>query len=113
MAGSTLGWWQTANGSIGNTLTLITINPTRLGGYFVDNPNASSAYLQIFDANAVAAVTLGTMAPKLSFGIPAGGAANLDLAPDGIRFVNGIVIAVTTTRTGSTNPASTVDYNLW
>jgi hypothetical protein len=112
MSGSDIGWPQSANGSIGNTVTVLSINPGRLGGYFVDNPNASQAYLQIFDANSASSITLGTTAPKLSFGIPANGAANLSIS-DGIRFLNGIVIAVTTTRTGGTGPASTVDYNIW
>lgn len=114
MSGSTLGWNQTASGSIGATLTLLSILPTRLGGYFIGNTaNAAVSYVQIFDAASTSAVTLGTTAPKLSLAIPANGSANLNISDEGIKFLNGIVIAVTTTRAGSTGPASTVDYNLW
>ena len=114
MSASTLGWNLTATGSIGATLTLVTPGPTRFGGYFFGNTaNAAVSYVQIFDAPTTSAVTLGTTAPKLSFAIPANGSANLHLGTDGIRFLTGVVIAVTTTRAGSTGPASTVDYNVW
>lgn len=112
MSGYGLPWNQTASGSISATATLITLNPTAFGGYFIDNPNASAVYLQVFDAASVSAVTLGTTVPKLSFSIPANAAANLD-SSRGIRFINGIVIAFTTTRTGNTSPASNCDYNIW
>ena len=112
MSGSTLGWNQTARGTIGNTLTSIDVNPTRLGGYYVYNPNASVTYLQIFDATYTSDVTLGTTPPVLALSIPATAGANLDLG-NGIQFRKGIVIAFTTTATGSTGPASNCDYNLW
>lgn len=113
MSGSTLGHAQKASGATGATTVSIAINATRLGGYFLGNTaNAAVSYLQIFDANATSAVTLGTTTPVLSLPLPANGSANLDLG-DGIKFNNGIVIAFTTTRAGNTGPASTCDYNLW
>jgi hypothetical protein len=99
-------------GSIAATLTLIKSSQAELGGWFIFNPNATTAYLQLFNAASTGAVTLGTTAPTLSLGIPAGGGANL-ASPNGIQFSSGIVIAATTTRAGSTGPASTVDYNLF
>lgn len=116
MSGSAIGWSQTASGSIGNTLTLLTQSSTpgqtRLGGYYIDNPNSSPVYLQIFDAKQTSDVTLGTTAPKLSLSIPATGAANLSIA-NGIRFFYGIVIAFTSTRSGNTSPGTSCDYNIW
>lgn len=113
MSGSTLGFAQKASGATGATAVLISIAPVRLGGYFIGNTaNAAASYLQIFDANSTSAVIVGTTAPTLSLPIPANGSANMALL-DGIKFLNGIVIAFTTTRAGSTGPASNCDYNLW
>ncbi len=106
------GWPSTYSGSIGATLTAVKASSAgTLGGWYIYNSNTSVAYVQIFDAATTGAVTLGTTAPKLSLGIPAGGAANMELT-NGIKFANGIIIAVTTTRAGSTGPTNTVDINL-
>lgn len=103
-----------ASGSIGATLTQIKSGNGRIGAYHFSNPNASMCYCQVFDALA-ANVTLGTTPPLFSFGIPATGvvaaAWGANRNPD-YNFQNGILIAMTTTRAGSTGPGSTVDYNL-
>jgi len=116
MSGSGIGWNQTASGSLGNTATLLSISATpgatRLGGYYIDNPNSSSVYLQIFDAKSAGDVTLGTTAPKLSLSIPASGAANLSIG-NGIRFFYGIVIAFTAGRANNVSPGTNCDYNIW
>ncbi|HEV2178344.1 MAG TPA: hypothetical protein VGU20_31105 [Stellaceae bacterium] len=104
------GWPSTYSGSIAATVTAVKTSAGTLGAYYIDNPNASMAYVQIFDA-AVASVTLGTTAPKWSIGIPASGAANLEFV-NGLKFSTAITIAVTTTRAGSTGPGSTVDINI-
>lgn len=83
-----------------------------LKGYYIFNPNSSVSYVQIFDVATAGAVTLGTTVAKLSLGIPALGAANLDSAP-GIAFANGIQVAATTTATGSVAPATALDANFW
>lgn len=84
---------------------------SRLEGWYIDNPNTSMVYVQFFEGIA-SNITLGTTPPKLSLGIPAGSAANTDVG-NGITFTNGMVIAVTTTRSGAVAPAAATDINLW
>jgi hypothetical protein len=102
-----------ASGSIGNTLTQIKSGPGKIGAYHFSNPNAALCYCQVFDALA-ANVTLGTTPPLFSFAVPGIGAITAVWGADrnpGYIFQKGILIAMTTTRAGSTNPGSTVDYN--
>ena len=73
------------------------------------NTTAAVAYLQIFNLPA-ASVTLGTTVPKLSIGLPASAAMSLPIALGLKLDGQGISIAGTTTRTGSTGAA--IDYNL-
>lgn len=99
----------------GLTTTVKAIKSSAAGnlkGYYIFNPNSSVSYIQIFDVATAGAVTLGTTVAKLSLGIPALGAANLDSAP-GIAFANGIQVAATTTATGSVAPSTAVDANFW
>lgn len=104
------GWPSTYSGSIGATATAVKSSAGTLGAYYIYNANTSVVYVQIFDL-ATGSVTLGTTAPKWSIGIPASGAANLELV-NGLKFSTAITIAVTTTRAGSTAPTSTVDINM-
>lgn len=105
----TQGGVNTAAGSITTTVTSVKASAGQLYGWYIYNANASAVYCQIFDL-ATGSVTLGTTTPKLSFGIPAGSAANVGLDV-GIAFGTAISIAFTTTRAGLTAPASSVDYN--
>lgn len=105
------GWPSIYTGSIGATVTSVKASSGTIGGWYIYNANASVAYVQIFNV-ASGSVTLGTTAPTMSIGIPASGAANLELA-NGLKFGTAITIAVTTTRAGSTAPGSTVDINIW
>lgn len=107
----TQGGLNTAAGSITTTVTSVKASAGQLYGYYIYNPNASAAYCQIFDL-ATGSVTLGTTTPKLSFGIPATSAANVTF-PNGLAFATAISIAFTTTRTGSSAPGSSVDYNFY
>ncbi len=90
---------QTVKGSAGKLL-----------GWYLYNPNSSVAYVQIFDVSG--AVTLGTTAPDLTLGIPAGSAANL-MDAVGLDFANAIKIACTTTATGSSAPSTGLDCNFF
>lgn len=90
---------QTVKGSAG-----------KLGGWFIYNPGASAVYVQLFDT--AGAVTLGTTAPDLVLGIPAGAAANLEIAT-GIDFASGIKFAITTGESNSTAPGSGCTVALW
>lgn len=68
----------------------------------VGNPNAAVSYLQLFDAIA-ANVTVGTTTPTAVVALPASTPVNLNL---GLKFSTGLVVAATTTPTGSTPPAT-------
>ena len=102
---------STATGSITTTVTAVKASAGTLLGWYLFNSNSVTVYCQIFDL-ATGSVSLGTTAPKLSFGIPAGLGANLGFMP-GIKFSTAISVAFTTTRAGSTAPANTVDFNFW
>ena len=66
---------------------------------------AGDAYIQLFDAAAAADITLGTTKPSWVIMIDQGTgevSAGDGLPTHGVVFINGIVIASTTTPTGST-----------
>jgi hypothetical protein len=107
------GGYSVQAGSIGNTKTDIGTANTAgvVAGWYIYNPNNSVAYVQFFNLQA-SAVTLGSTTPAYSIGIPALSAANL-MSPTGITHGTAISIAVTTTRAGSTNVGSTVDFNIF
>ena len=71
------------------------------------NPNASAAYVQVFDTTGT--VTLGTAVPKLSFGL---GATQATVFAVDVKFVAAVKIAATTTATGNTAPGTALDCNV-
>lgn len=99
------------NAAAGSTKYLVATGAQVLTDYFLENPDASAkGYLQFFNAASTAAVTLGTTAPVRSIGLAAGEKANLSgLAVD---FPLGLVIAGTTTATGSTTATTGLVVNL-
>jgi hypothetical protein len=99
------------SGTIGATKTTIKGSAGNLYGWYLYNPNSSVAYCQIFNAT-TGSVTLGTTTPDLALAIPATSGANLEVS-NGLTFATAISFACTTTRTGSTGPSSTIDYNWW
>ena len=78
------------------------------GGYLsfleVQNPNATNAYIQLFDALA-ANVTVGTTTPAMSLLVPAGGAMD-KMWDRPLKFETAITYACTTTATGSGDPTT-------
>jgi hypothetical protein len=109
--GHTSGGLSVATGSIGNTVTSVKASAGQVYGWYFYNANASVAYVQFFNT-ATGSVTLGTTPPVYSLGIPASSGANV-MMPIGIAHSTAITIAITTTRAGSTNTASTVDYSVF
>jgi hypothetical protein len=105
---STTGGWSKIT-ALAQTTTKKAVKASAgtFGGYYVYNPNASVAYIQVFDV-ASASVTLGTTAPDLVFGIPASSAANLEIT-NGVNMGTAITLACTTTATGSTAPSTGLD----
>ncbi len=98
------------------SLALVNGAACTLYSYDLYSPSTSTdadVYLQIFDAATTGAVTLGSTAPVQSVGVAgAHGGSNLAMAA-GIAFASGIVVAATTTQTGSTlaNKAMTVNMS--
>lgn len=110
---SATGGWSKSKKSLTNTVASVNSSAaSAFGGYFFYNPNATEIYIQVFDVATAGAVTLGTTVADLVFGLPAGGAANIEIA-NGVAFANGIQVAATTTDTGSSAPASNVRCNFW
>jgi hypothetical protein len=105
---STTGGWSKIT-ALAQTTTKKAVKASAgtFGGYYVYNPNASVAYIQVFDV-ASGSVTLGTTAPDLVFGIPASSAANLEIT-NGVNMGTAITLACTTTATGSTAPGTGLD----
>jgi hypothetical protein len=113
---TTGGWtyWSTSannsNTDLGTTVVAVKASQGTLGGWYVYNPNTSVAYLQIFDV-ASGSVTLGTTRPKLTLGIPASGAANLEMSL-GVHFGTAISIAASTTPSGSSANSTALPVNI-
>ena len=98
--------------SLSTTLTRIAATGSNLSGYNISNPNAATVYVQIFDAAATGDVTLGSTTPNLSIAVPAFGVTDA-LPSSGVAFQNGIVIAATTTATGSSAPSTALVANFF
>lgn len=96
------------------TTTVQTVKGTvgTLGGYVIYNPNATVAYVQLFDVATATTVTLGTTVPDMFIPIPATSGANV-LDGTGIAFANGIKLACTTTATGLTAPGTGLDLSVF
>lgn len=81
--------------ALDDTKVLVKAGQTLVYGWHIKNDNAAQQYLQIFDAAAIADVTLGTTKPDLSIGVEGNDQSPLIL-PMPIPFALGIVIAGTT-----------------
>lgn len=108
MPATSNGWTPFLDNNQGTTVTTVKSGAGELGAYHCINPNASVAYVQIFDTSG--AVTLGSTVPVLSLGLPASDGGNLEWGM-GIHFANAIKVAATTTATGSTGPGTNLDCN--
>lgn len=97
--------------SLGATATAVKASAGQVYGWQIFNSNSSTAYVQFFNT-AVGSVTLGTTAPVISLGIPAGGAIDGGWTL-GLAFATAITVACTTTRAGLTAPTNTVDLNIF
>lgn len=100
-------WTPSSQTALSNTKTQIKSGAGTFGGYVsMNNPNATVVYIQVWDV-VLASITVGTTAPTYTLSIPAGATANVELS-NGIKHLNAICVAATTTPTGSSAPASAV-----
>lgn len=87
---------------------LVSANAGVLHGLHV-SVGTGTGFVQVFDAAATTDVTLGTTAPVLSFAVNTADQYFALFDELGLRYMNlGCVIALTTTRTGSTLAAGAV-----
>lgn len=77
-----------------------------LVSYNISNPNSAIVYVQFFNAATSGAVTVGSTAPLFWVAVPATNGVIDTALVTPIPFSLGIVIACTTTPTGSTAPSS-------
>jgi len=113
IAGSSGGYSKYSFGALVGTVQTVQGTATNMGGYEILNSAATICYLQMFDAATATSITLGTTVPDLSLGFPAGAAANIPASNPGIGFTNGLKIAATTTRAGSTPCGTGMDVNIF
>ena len=90
------------------TTVLVKAGATILRYWHVVNTTAAEAFIQVFDARQTADVTLGTTAPNFTIPLAANGESDINLGDNGTPFLNGIVIASTTSSSGSSTAASDV-----
>lgn len=109
-ASSAIGQVLGTGGYLANglTTTVETVKPSNgtLAWYSCWNPNATVAYIQVFNQAAAGSVTLGTTVPLLS--LPVTPTATIG-GPVNVAFLAGIKVAATTTATGSTAPSVALD----
>ncbi len=106
----------TYDSSVTATAELLAPGYVELHSVEVNNPNVVQVYLQLFDAQAAADVTLNSTVPTTTRLIPAGDGTNngvriLDFSDGPIRFNLGLVYAITTTAAGSTAAGSVCTIN--
>lgn len=95
-------------GAVAGTATLVKTGYTQVFWMHVSNRDASERWLQMFDAKAAGEVSLGTTVPTHSIPIAASGTLPLEVRSD---WQKGLVIAVTTTETGSTGASTAAVIN--
>jgi hypothetical protein len=108
--------WDVFSATSGDTLTALTATAQavkasagKLGGWYIYNPNATAAYVIIYDI-ASGSVTVGTSTPKMVICIPATSGANVEFV-NGIAFGTAISVAATTTGPGNTAPTTALEAN--
>lgn len=103
-------WQSVAYSGISNSLVTPKASAGKFGGYYLDNPNSSKIYLQVFyDRDNV---TLGTTAPDAVYGIPASGAANMEIRK-GVSFNKRIQIAATSNPNGAASPTTPLPVTIY
>lgn len=96
--------------ALSNTAVAVDASPGQLYELYCYNPNASVAYIQVYDT-AQGSVTVGTTAAVLSYGIPATSASGFTHSLVSIQFSTAITVAATTAAGNGTAPGTAVDCN--
>ena len=102
---TTGGWTPLLLNNLLTTVNAVKTSGGKLGKLFCYNPNASVAYVQVWNLT-TGAVTVGTTTPLNSYGIPATNSAGFIMPVVGDQYGTGISVAATTTATGGTPPGT-------
>ena len=90
------------------TAVLVKAAPGQLLGLDITNTSTAVAFIGMFDVATAGSVTLGTTIPKVSFGIAGSASRTVTVGDVWVQFNTGMVMAATTTPTGSTTAAAGV-----
>ena len=96
------GWSVASQTALTNTIVSIKASSGQFGGYMFNNPNASTAYIQVFN-NTTGGAALGS--PTYVIAIPPMASANVEFA-NGIAHSTAISAAATTAPTGTLAPTT-------
>lgn len=100
--------------SLDATATLLFTGRGNFYGYQIEENSGADVFIQFFDAADAGDVTVGTTAPDFTMRIPASGTFGKDVNDSPFHFFAlGCVVAVTTTRTGNTNPGAAAVGHFW
>lgn len=102
--------------SLTNVTRLIKQGLVEIWGWDFINANAAVEFVQLFNAASTSDVVLGTTPPDLVLAVTTGvGSAVFTMLPeeDKITFDRGLVVACTTTETGSSAPATAPINTYW
>ncbi len=108
---TTGGWTPLKLAALTNTAVAIKASGGWLGKLYCWNPNATVAYIQVYNV-AAGSVTVGTTAALQSYGIPPTNSAGFVMNAVGDEYGTAISAAATTTAGGGTAPGTAVDCNV-
>lgn len=108
--GTAGGWTPLKLAALTNTAVAIKASAGWLGKLYCYNPNATVAYVQVYNV-ASGSVTVGTTA-SIPYGIPATNASGFVMDAVGDQYGTAMAIAATTTATGGTAPGTALDCNV-
>jgi len=97
--------------SVTNSVELVVAGARYVTSIRIDNPNAAKRYLQLFDAEKIADVTLGSTAPTFVIPVLSSSIENEDIT-QGIAFRKGICYAFTDTASGAGSPGTAASVSL-
>ena len=86
------------------TKFLVKASPLKVCSLVASNPHSAATFLQMFDAAAIADVTLGTTLPLRSIALPAGGSVVLERPC--LEVQKGLVVAITSGQFNGTAPGA-------
>lgn len=109
--GTTNGWTPLKLAALSNTATAVKGAAGWLGKLYCYNPNATVAYIQVYNVVS-GSVTVGTTAALQSYGIPATNSAGFIMGTVGDQYSTAISVAATTAAGNGTAPGTAVDCNV-